>query len=81
MRIEISKFEVGERDQFMIVACDGLWSVFSVSDAVAFVNDKFRHKSNPSVQEVVRQLLAEAILNKQAKDNVTAIIIKFVRNT
>ena len=73
----ISKFCICRRDQFMIIACDGLWSVFSVSDAVEFVYNKINHISSPSTEEVTRQLLAEAILNKQCKDNISAIVIKF----
>lgn len=73
----ISRFRVCERDKFLIIACDGLWSVFSMSDAVEFVHCKLNHISKPSVEEVTRMLLADAILNKQAKDNVSAIIIRF----
>lgn len=73
----VSKFRVCKRDRFMIIACDGLWSVFSLSDAVEFVYQRFNHISKPSTEEVTRQLLADAILNKQAKDNVSAIIIRF----
>lgn len=61
----------------MIIACDGLWSVFSVADAVKFVYDKFLHTSRPSCTEVVRMLMAEAILVKQAKDNVSVVIVRF----
>ena len=74
----ISKFTINkERDLFMIIACDGLWSVFNPSDAVKFVYEKFKSKTQPNVKQVVRELLAEAILNKQAKDNVSAIIVRF----
>lgn len=73
----LSKFRVCRRDKFLIIACDGFWSVFSLSDAVEFVHSKFNHVSRPSVEEVTRMLLADAILNKQAKDNVSAIIIRF----
>lgn len=73
----ISKFRICRRDQFMIIACDGLWAVFSISDAVEFVYNKINHISQPSIEEVTRQLLAEAILNKQCKDNISAIVIKF----
>eukprot|EP01083_Nonionella_stella_P070888 189966_1 len=73
----LSKFRVNARDKFMMIACDGLWSVFSLSDAVEFVHSKLAELSKPSVEEVTRTLLADAILNKQAKDNVSAIIVRF----
>lgn len=74
----ISKFELNTRDKFLILACDGLWSVFSINDAINFIDNKLNSKSQPNVEEICRNLLSEAILVKQAKDNVSAIIIKFI---
>ncbi|ETO06970.1 Protein phosphatase 2C containing protein [Reticulomyxa filosa] len=53
---QISKFQITNRDEFVVVACDGLWSVFSIADCIKFVNEKLNHKSQPDVREVVRQL-------------------------
>ena len=71
----ISKFRICKRDQFMIIACDGLWSVFSISDAVEFVYNRFNHTSKPSIEEVTRSLLAEAILNNSPR--IISIIVRF----
>lgn len=35
---DIAKFTLSSKDKFMLIACDGLWSVFSPEDAVAFVD-------------------------------------------
>ena len=73
----ISYFKMNKRDQFMVIGSDGLWSEFSCNDAIKFIYDKYNHKSNPETTEVVRSLLAESILNFHAKDNVSAIILRF----
>ena len=64
-------------DEFIIVACDGLFDVFSSQEAVDVVRKKLLQMdvTEQDPQRVVRELVNEAIYTRQSKDNVTAILI------
>ncbi|XP_078153802.1 protein phosphatase 2C family protein isoform X4 [Carex rostrata] len=72
---DIHSFELTERDQFVILGCDGLWGVFGPSDAVEFVQKQLKETS--SATTAVRRLVREAIRERRCKDNCTAIVIVF----
>ncbi|KAJ1704536.1 hypothetical protein LUZ63_004315 [Rhynchospora breviuscula] len=70
---DIHSFELTERDQFVLLGCDGLWRVFGPSDAVEFVQKQLKETS--SATTAVRCLVREAIRERRCKDNCTAIVI------
>ncbi|KAL1224053.1 putative protein phosphatase 2C 8 [Cardamine amara subsp. amara] len=72
---DIHAFELTERDNFMILGCDGLWEVFGPSDAVAFVQKLL--KEGLPVSMISRRLVKEAVKERRCKDNCTAIVIVF----
>ncbi|KAI5660238.1 hypothetical protein M9H77_29031 [Catharanthus roseus] len=72
---DIHSFDLTERDQFIILGCDGLWGVFGPSDAVEFVHKQL--KDGVSVAAVSRRLVREAVRERRCKDNCTAIVIAF----
>ncbi|KAJ3683422.1 hypothetical protein LUZ60_013649 [Juncus effusus] len=72
---DIQSFVLTERDQFIILGCDGLWGVFGPSEAVEFVQKQLKETSSASV--AVRRLVKEAIRERRCKDNCTAILILF----
>ncbi|KAJ3709317.1 hypothetical protein LUZ61_013022 [Rhynchospora tenuis] len=72
---DIHSFELTEKDQFIILGCDGLWGVFGPSDAVEFVQKQLKETS--SATTAVRCLVREAIRERRCKDNCTAIVIVF----
>ncbi|GER32397.1 protein phosphatase 2C family protein [Striga asiatica] len=72
---DVHSFDLTERDQFIILACDGLWGVFGPSDAVDFVQKLL--KEGLPVREVCRRLVREAVRERLCKDNCTAIVIVF----
>ncbi|KAJ4748959.1 Protein phosphatase 2C family protein [Rhynchospora pubera] len=72
---DIHSFQLTDRDQFIILGCDGLWGVFGPSDAVEFVQKKLKETS--SATTAVRCLVREAIRERRCKDNCTAIVIVF----
>ncbi|CAN8292723.1 unnamed protein product [Cochlearia groenlandica] len=74
---DIHAFELTERENFMILGCDGLWEVFGTSDAVGFVQ-KLLQEGLP-VSTISRRLVKEAVKERHCKDNCTAIIIVFKR--
>ena len=66
---------IGDTDRFLIIACDGIWDVFSDDDAVQFITDKL-DKEGASESEVAKLLVDEA-LRRDSQDNITAIVIFF----
>lgn len=61
-----------ERDDFFILACDGLWDVFKYQDAVDFVLE--RKKEGKSAAEV-SQMLGEEALVRKSQDNTTVTVV------
>ncbi|KAI4365818.1 hypothetical protein MLD38_021772 [Melastoma candidum] len=72
---DIHSFDLTDREQFIILGCDGLWGVFGASDAVHFVGKLL--KEGLPVTTVVRRLVREAVRERRCKDNCTALIIRF----
>ncbi|KAL3640749.1 hypothetical protein CASFOL_015717 [Castilleja foliolosa] len=72
---DVHSFEVTERDQFVILGCDGLWGVFGPSDAVDLVQKLL--KEGLPVKAVCRRLVREAVRERMCKDNCTAIVLVF----
>lgn len=65
-------YELSAEDDFVIVACDGLWDVVSNEEAVAFVKDTVKE---PSM--CAKRLVAEAG-TRLSGDNVT-VVVAFLR--
>ncbi|KAK7692592.1 hypothetical protein QCA50_004223 [Cerrena zonata] len=62
--------ELSEEDEFLILACDGLWDVLQDQEAVAQV----RHIADPA--EAAKSLMDQAYA-KYSTDNVTVLVIRF----
>ncbi|KAG8815232.1 Protein phosphatase 2C 1 [Serendipita sp. 399] len=62
--------ELGSLDEFMIIACDGLWDVTEDQEAVDLVRDK------QDAQQMAKFLLDHA-LAKFSSDNVTVMVVRF----
>ncbi|KAG8820656.1 Protein phosphatase 2C 1 [Serendipita sp. 401] len=62
--------ELGPHDEFIIVACDGLWDVTEDQEAVDLVRDK------QDAQQMAKSLLDHA-LAKFSSDNVTVMVVRF----
>jgi len=65
---------VSKGDEFLLLATDGLWEVFSHQEAVSFVAEKLNELTDPSI---VSEKLVEAALAKGSKDNVTVTVVAF----
>jgi len=66
--------ELCEEDEFLILACDGLWDVTGDQQAVELIRDE------PDAQEASKALLSHA-LAKSTTDNVTVVVVKFKKES
>ncbi|WEJ95061.1 mgpp2cl-1, protein phosphatase 2C-like protein 1 [Yamadazyma tenuis] len=65
---------LGEYDEFMILACDGLWDVVSDGKACEAVKQSFRTSDDP---EVAAKRLCQLALDNSTTDNITVMVVKF----
>ena len=70
---DIEVTTITENDQFLLVACDGLFDVFSGEDIVQFV--KTNMIEHGDAQKCCQNLTQEAILKRHSRDNVSVILI------
>lgn len=66
---EISIVHLTEKDEFLIMASDGLWDTVSNDEAVAIVQDTVKHP------EMSAQRLATEAVARGSHDNVSVIIV------
>ncbi|KAI6242992.1 PPM-type phosphatase domain-containing protein [Aphelenchoides fujianensis] len=81
----IKKLTLTSDDLFLILACDGLWKVFSSEEAIAFVRQRFDEKKKTAdvraiANEIAESLAAEAVLRK-CGDNVSVILVLYLLRT
>jgi protein phosphatase 2C family protein 2/3 len=64
-------------DEFLLLASDGLFDVFSSQDVVDLIRRKLMQMPffEQDPQRVIREVVNEAIYTRQSKDNVTAILV------
>ncbi|KAL4419448.1 hypothetical protein ABPG77_003561 [Micractinium sp. CCAP 211/92] len=72
---DIQAFQLGPREAFLLLACDGFWGVFSPQDAVDFAQREMALKGRDPKQTCNR-LLHEAIRERRCKDNCTVMLVK-----
>lgn len=76
---DIYRYKISHREQFMIIACDGLWDVINTQDATNFIisqcydleSNRINKKTN------IAKMLAELALKKGSTDNVSVIVVFF----
>lgn len=66
--------EITRDDEFMILACDGVWDVLLDARACQFVAEQFRHEADASV---VAKKLCQLAIDSLTTDNVTVMVVKF----
>jgi len=75
---DIIEREFTAKDQFLVMACDGLWDVMDNQEVVDFVSKRLSKTSNlndGSLSQIADDLVKYAINDKKSSDNVTAIIV------
>ena len=68
-----------DEDEFIIIACDGIWDVNTNQEAVQMVSDIFADGES-NIGLVCEEILDLCLL-KGSKDNMTALVIKFPKQT
>lgn len=71
--------EITPDDEFLILACDGLWDVVSDAAACRLVHDVFerqRHDRQPYDPAVAAKKLCQFAIDKASTDNVTVMVVK-----
>ncbi|KAF8819146.1 protein phosphatase 2C domain-containing protein [Cardiosporidium cionae] len=65
--------------EFLILACDGLFDVFTSQTAVDFVRNRLKEMKGyaQDPQRVAADLVEEAILRRNSRDNVSVVIVTF----
>lgn len=65
---------LSHNDEFLLLACDGLFDVFRSQDAIALARQELiAHRGEPA--EVARILSDQAIRVRRSRDNVSILII------
>ena len=68
-----------DEDEFIIIACDGIWDVNTNQEAVQMVSDIFA--DGESNLGLVCEEILDLCLLKGSKDNMTALVVKFPKQT
>merc|ERR1712137_860710 len=78
---EIRLEQLSPQDEFLFMACDGLFDVFSSQEAVDFIRARLAampgNEQDP--QRAVQDIVHEAIHDRRSRDNVTALLVTFRR--
>lgn len=78
---EIRVERLTQQDEFLFMACDGLFDVFTSQEAVDFIHSRLA--AMPSNEQdpmrAVQDIVHEAIHERRSRDNVTALLVTFKR--
>ncbi|XP_049540730.1 probable protein phosphatase CG10417 [Anopheles darlingi] len=81
---DIQKITIGPEDEFMVLACDGIWNFMTSEEVVQFVKERIR-KPNVVLSEICEELFDNCLAphtkgDGTGCDNMTAIIVQFKPN-
>jgi len=79
---EIRVERLTPQDEFLFMACDGLFDVFSSQEAVNFIHSRLSAmpSNEQDPQRAVQDIVHEAIQDRGSRDNVTALLVTFRRS-
>uniref|UniRef100_A0A2M4ABA6 protein-serine/threonine phosphatase n=2 Tax=Anopheles triannulatus TaxID=58253 RepID=A0A2M4ABA6_9DIPT len=81
---DIQKITIGPEDEFMVLACDGIWNFMTSEEVVQFVKERIK-KPNVVLSEICEELFDNCLAphtkgDGTGCDNMTAIIVQFKPN-
>jgi serine/threonine protein phosphatase PrpC len=68
-----------DRDQYLVLACDGIWDVMDNNEVMDFVLEQIKNKTDNASAAVlpeVSELLVAECLKRGSRDNMSAILVK-----
>ena len=71
---EIYECERNERDEFLVLACDGIWDVMTNDDLREYIHSRL--KVTDDLVKICNEVL-DMCLNKGSRDNMSIIIVTF----
>ncbi|XP_058122102.1 probable protein phosphatase CG10417 [Anopheles ziemanni] len=81
---DIQHITVGPEDDFMVLACDGIWNFMTSDEVVQFVQERI-HEPDAKLSKICEELFDNCLAphtkgDGTGCDNMTAIIVKFKPN-
>ena len=70
---EIREHELTYEDEFLLLACDGLWDVISSQNAVQLARSQLQRHNDPA--QCAADLAREAVEVRHSADNVTVVAV------
>ncbi|KAL7170956.1 hypothetical protein ACSBR2_035752 [Camellia fascicularis] len=79
---DINPVELCDDDDFMVLACDGIWDCMSSQELVDFIHEQLITESKLSVvcERVLDRCLAPSTATGEGCDNMTMIIVQFKKH-
>lgn len=72
---ELKNMKLTKDDEFLIIACDGIWDVFRSQNAVDFARRKLQEHNDPVI--CCKELIAEALKRNSCCDNLSVVVVCF----
>jgi protein phosphatase 1G len=73
--------DLQKADDFVVIACDGIWECMNNEQVSDYIYDKIRNNSSITLQQIVDDMfeknVAKSIECENGCDNMTCIIIQF----
>ncbi|CAK0783808.1 hypothetical protein CVIRNUC_007008 [Coccomyxa viridis] len=74
---EVQTYTLTSEDEFLVLACDGLWDVMSSQRCMELARSHLRDNNDP---QLCAEYLVQASLDMSSVDNVTAMVICFSKD-
>ncbi|XP_044471000.1 probable protein phosphatase 2C 60 isoform X1 [Mangifera indica] len=80
---DVDTVELCDDDDFIVLACDGVWDCMSSQQLVDFIHEQLHSESKLSVvcERVLERCLAPSTASGEGCDNMTMIIVQFKKPT
>jgi len=78
---EIFDYDINNDDKFLVVACDGLWDVFSNQEVTEYIlnemKNDYKYNTHTSNKNNIAKKIAIDAINKGSTDNISVMILFF----
>ncbi|KAI3454002.1 hypothetical protein Pfo_010665 [Paulownia fortunei] len=76
---DINIVELSDDDEFIVLACDGIWDCMSSQQLVDFIHEQLKYETKLSLvcEKVLNRCLAPSTAGGEGCDNMTMILVQF----